>query len=188
MNCACDVGDPAIGVRITRIQTARKAGFRCTICNNFVIPGQRCVDIAGLDIDGDGFFVREHAECNLLQKMFQRKVCGYYYGGPFYVEDAAHHAMAHGHETYWRRWLVIYEQTWKFDEEVVVPPDARAAVIHELTLKIEEYTDELARDLRRQRRYHPGDPTGWQRKAALRLRYLRSVRKDVLDQMLKSLM
>jgi len=36
---------------------------------------------------------------------------------PFDLEEAAKHAMAHGEDQFWRDWLLLYEQTWKYEAE-----------------------------------------------------------------------
>ena len=120
--CSCSYGGrEVLGSRVSKEQTARKPGFTCPNCGEPVVPGQKCIDSAGLYGDDDGgFFGRFHPECWRLMILFSDEMCGGDYGWPFDLTEAAAHAVAHGDEPFWRDWLLLYEQTWRYGPE---PPD-----------------------------------------------------------------
>lgn len=113
MSCACSCGwGESIGDRLSPVQTARKPGFTCPLCDRLVMPGQRCRDWAGLDADGGGWFRRFHAECFELMERYADRVCDGEWCLPFDLDVASEHAFAHSDEPFWREWLFLYETTW----------------------------------------------------------------------------
>lgn len=110
-----------MGDCVMRDRTARTALDRhrslCPNCDVVVRVGQRCIDHAGLDCEGGGWFVRFHEGCFLLMELFAEKVCYGEWCYPFDVEEAAEHAAANGDDPYWRDWLLIYEKTWAWTPE-----------------------------------------------------------------------
>ena len=85
-----------------------------------MLPGQRCVDHAGLSLDRGsvrgtaGFFGRFHAECFDLMVRFSERMGCDGWSWPFDLEEASRHAMAHSDEPFWRDWLLLYERTWQY--------------------------------------------------------------------------
>ena len=124
--CSCGWAE-ILGGRHSKPQIARKSGFYCGTCGAEVKPGQLCVDTAYLYADGGGNFLREHAICHRLAQKFKAKLCadgwageGDWFGGlggNYGLQEAAKHAVAEGHDPYWREWLELYEQSWEFWED-----------------------------------------------------------------------
>lgn len=121
--CDCDsVGSMLRGPHVARREVRSRDGkpYICPICKCMVESGQRCYDFAGLDDVGGGWFHRMHEVCYDLMIDFKREVCGHGQGAdpnwsvPWPLHEGAQHAVAHGHEPYWRNWLLKYEQTWGF--------------------------------------------------------------------------
>jgi hypothetical protein len=46
--------------------------------------------------------------------LFAKRFCGGEWSWPFDIHEAAKHAVAHGDDAYWRDWLFLYEQTWRY--------------------------------------------------------------------------
>lgn len=121
--CDCPWDSDCIGNCVMRDRVARtipKSGNVCPNCKCPVEVGQECIDNAGLDCDGGGFFHRFHRQCFGLMESFGDAVCdgGWHY--PFDLVEASGHAAAHGDEEFWRAWLLVYEETWAWTPE---PPD-----------------------------------------------------------------
>ena len=119
--CECPWGHDYVGTCVMGPRTARtipKSGNICPNCKHPVPVGARCVDYAGIRDDGSGFFHRFHFQCFRLMESFAEQLCGGEWAYPFDLEEAAEHAMAHGHEPQWKDWLLLYEQTWAWREEV----------------------------------------------------------------------
>lgn len=122
--CSCYYGDGPIGACVMRNRTARTdLGDRaeCPNCGYKVEVGQRCIDYAGIDEDGRGFFNRFHEACFLLMENFAEKVCHGSWRYPFDADEAAEHAFANADEPYWREWLELYETTWSWTQEPADP-------------------------------------------------------------------
>ena len=116
--CSCDYGRYVLGACIMRNRTARtipKRGNVCPNCKNPVEIGQPCIDHAGLYADDDGgFFGRFHPECWELMEQWADKMCGGSWSWPLDLDEAAEHALAHSDEPFWKEWLLLYEETWKY--------------------------------------------------------------------------
>ena len=121
--CSCGWHDEALGSMVRGPHVARRAvrsrdgqPYVCPNCRAVVKPGQRCVDFAGLDGDGGGFFYRFHAECFELMRRCANKFCDGEWCVPFDLEEAAQN-IALIDDTEWARaWLLDYERTWAFSE------------------------------------------------------------------------
>ena len=121
--CDCPWDSDTLGDCIMRDRVARtipKSGNTCPNCGQPVKVGQECIDHAGLDCDGGGFFRRFHRDCFELMEMFSERLCGGGWHYPFDLVEASEHAVADGADPYWRGWLEQYEQTWAWTPE---PPD-----------------------------------------------------------------
>ncbi len=126
--CSCYVGEICGGFTHGP-HTARKAGILCDTCEQEVVPGQSCVDYGGISEDGDCFRGRQHATCWQLTRLFKDRVCGTEWFGGMDLEEAAEHAMAEGHDPFWKSWLLLYETTWALSAPTEEPskedsPDA----------------------------------------------------------------
>ncbi len=123
--CYCGWDSECLGDCVMRPRVARsipKSGNICPNCKTPVEIGMECVDHAGLDCDGGGFFNRFHRICFGLMESFGDVVCGGGWRYPFDLVEAAEHALAHGNEPFWREWLMQYEKTWAWTPE---PPDPK---------------------------------------------------------------
>ena len=99
-----------------------KSGNVCPNCKEPVKIGMECIDHAGLDCDGGGFFYRFHRQCFELMEDFGDVHCngGWHY--PFDLVEAADHAAANGDHPLWKAWLLTYEETWAWTPEPNDPP------------------------------------------------------------------
>jgi hypothetical protein len=121
--CSCSWDDEALGDCVMRHRVARSVPRSGNICPNCRCPveiGQECIDHAGLDCDGGGWFRRFHRECFELMERFGEKVCHGDWHYPFDLIEAAEHAVANSDDPFWRGWLDLYATTWKWTPE---PPD-----------------------------------------------------------------
>jgi len=115
------VGSCVMGPRVAR--SIPKRGNICPNCKEPVEIGNECVDYAGLDCEGGGWFHRFHRQCFELMESFGEEFCdgGWHY--PFDLTEAAEHAASRGEEPFWRRWLLKYEETWAWTPEPLNPDE-----------------------------------------------------------------
>ena len=125
--CSCDYGE-CLGMRIGGPFTARKKGHNCEVCGVLVKPGETCVDVAGLDGEGGGWFARFHVLCYQLLQRFKVKQCSFHWGeyaGAIDLEECAEHALAQGDDPFWKDWLLIYEMAWDYLPAMRAPVPVR---------------------------------------------------------------
>ena len=123
--CYCGWDSEVIGDCVMRPRVARSIPKRGNICPNCKAPveiGMECVDHAGLDTEGGGFFNRFHKICFGLMESFGDEYCGGGWSYPFDLIEGAEHALAHSDEPFWREWLMQYEKTWAWTPEPGDPP------------------------------------------------------------------
>lgn len=145
--CACGWDSDVIGDCVMRDRTARTVPKRGNICPNCSCPveiGQECIDHAGLDGDGGGWFRRFHRQCFGLMESFADAVCHGDWCYPFDIEEAAEHAAANGDDPFWRTWLLVYEETWAWTPEPGDPPlppipKSRALVTRPTVVKLDKF-------------------------------------------------
>ena len=139
--CACGWDNDVTGDCVMRNRTARtipKSGNVCPNCKCPVEIGQECIDHAGLDCDGGGWFRRFHRQCFGLMESFADAVCHGDWCYPFDIIEAAEHAAANGHEPFWRTWLLVYEETWAWTPEPSDPPPYRPLDVRWETYKAQQ--------------------------------------------------
>jgi len=115
-SCSCGWGNEVLGARVSGPHVARKPGFECGCCGLVVLPGELCVDTAGLYADDyAGFFSRQHADCHELVQRYKMDVCGFQRGEWLGTEDLSDmevDALARSDEPFWRDWLIIANDVW----------------------------------------------------------------------------
>jgi hypothetical protein len=121
--------------------------------------GQECVDHAGLDEEGGGFFNRFHKVCFGLMESFGDEFCGGGWRYPFDLAEGAEHALAHSDQPFWHEWLMQYEKTWAWTPEPPTPnlpiPRWRALTIQPTVVKLNKFEVKWSRpDVRVFREYN----------------------------------
>jgi hypothetical protein len=119
--CSCDVGEGEYLVWKERgPHVARKEGHDCLWCGGPCLPGDLVLDFVWIDYEGRGGFRRMHEICYALADEWTRKVCGSEGGlilQRFPWGEAAAHAVAEGHDPFWRSWLELLELAWGIQPE-----------------------------------------------------------------------
>lgn len=135
-SCSCDWGGATLGSRLSGPHIARRAvssktgePYACPICKADVVPGETCLDFAGLrGDDHSGWFYRMHADCFQLMATFKNAACrgeedvslisswnwllGAEFSVPWDIDEASAHALANSGSPFWAAWLFLYESIW----------------------------------------------------------------------------
>lgn len=114
MSCLCYSGGECIISKVRGPHTARKAGHECGCCGVSVAPGTPCIDHVGIRDDGTGWFSRYHIECWRAMEEYGDHYCGGEYAMPMDLDEAAQNVLADKDQEWQRKWLLLFEATWKY--------------------------------------------------------------------------
>ena len=112
--CSCSYSEEFIATE-RGPHVARKPGVACCYCGKTVDVGEKCLDYFYFfaDSPGSGGHCRAHELCHRLRVHFADRVCGGIYTYSMWdFDEASQHAVAHGDDPYWRKWLLMYEEMW----------------------------------------------------------------------------